>query len=99
MGFQNVVVGRINGVVALTGFSYEEMYGRFAGTKKSGRNNEVVVRRGSIVLYHAVCSYTSEAILGDPGAVSRVGRKGGTRVFNYGQKSPSEDALRLERKK
>ena len=27
-------------------------------------------------------------ILGDPGAVSRVGRKGGTRVFKYGQKSP-----------
>ena len=50
MGFQNVVVGRINGVVALTGFSYEEMYGRFAGTKKSGRNNEVVVRRGSTVI-------------------------------------------------
>ena len=35
-----MVVGRINGVVA---FSYEETYGRFAGTKKSGRNNEVVV--------------------------------------------------------
>ena len=45
-----MVVGRINGVVALTGFSYEEMYGRFAGTKKSGRNNEVVVRRGSTVV-------------------------------------------------
>ena len=45
-----MVVGRINGVVALTGFSYEEMYGRFAGTKKSGGNNEVVVRRGSTVL-------------------------------------------------
>ena len=44
-----MVVGRINGVVTLTGFSYEEMYGRFAGTKKSGRNNEVVVRRGSTV--------------------------------------------------
>ena len=44
-----MVVGRINGVVALTGFSYEEMYGRFAGTKKSGRINEVVVRRGSTV--------------------------------------------------
>ena len=29
-----MVVGRINGVVALTGFSYEEMYGRFGGTKK-----------------------------------------------------------------
>ena len=27
-------------------------------------------------------------ILGDPGAVSRVGRKGGTKVFKYGQKSP-----------
>ena len=40
-----MVVGRINGVVALMGFSYEEMYGCFAGTKKSGRNNEVVVRR------------------------------------------------------
>ena len=27
-------------------------------------------------------------ILGDPGAVSRVGRKGGMKVFKYGQKSP-----------
>ena len=27
-------------------------------------------------------------ILGDPGAVSRVGRKGGTKVFEYGRKSP-----------
>ena len=27
-------------------------------------------------------------ILGDPGAVSRVWRKGGTKVFKYGQKSP-----------
>ena len=39
-----MVVGRINGVVALTGFSYNEMYGGFAG-EKSGRNNEVVVLR------------------------------------------------------
>ena len=38
-----MVVGRINRVVALTGFSYEDMYGRFAGTKKSGHNNKVVV--------------------------------------------------------
>ena len=28
------------------------------------------------------------AILGDPGEVSRVGRKGGTNVFKYGRKSP-----------
>ena len=27
-------------------------------------------------------------ILGDPGAFSRVGRKGGSKVFKYGQKSP-----------
>ena len=56
-----MVVGRINGVVALTGFSYEEMYGRFAGTKKSGRNNEVVVRRGSTVypMVSAMTSYSS----------------------------------------
>ena len=48
-GIKKVVVGRINGVVALTGCFYKKMYGRFAGPKKSGRNNEVVVRRGSTV--------------------------------------------------
>ena len=30
----------------------------------------------------------NSGILGDPGAVSRVGRKGETKVFKYGQKSP-----------
>ena len=30
-------------VTALTGFSYKKMYGRFAGTKKSGRIDEVAV--------------------------------------------------------
>ena len=39
-------------LVVLTGFSYEEMYGRFAGTKKSG-GNEVVVRWGSTVLSYS----------------------------------------------
>ena len=29
-----------------------------------------------------------EIILGDPGAVSRLGRKGGTKVFKFGRKSP-----------
>ena len=64
--FENVAVGRINEVAILTGFPYEEMYGRFAGQKytgrsnevavltrwpyeRSGRINEVVVRRGSLV--------------------------------------------------
>ena len=27
-------------------------------------------------------------IFGDPGVVNRVGRKGGTKVFKYGRKSP-----------
>ena len=31
---------------------------------------------------------TGKPILGDPGAVSRVGRKGATKVFKYGRKSP-----------
>ena len=30
----------------------------------------------------------NNTILRDPGAVGRVGRKGGTKVFKYGQKSP-----------
>ena len=38
-----MAVGRINGVAALTGFYYKKMYDHFAGTKKSGRNNEVAV--------------------------------------------------------
>ena len=33
-------------------------------------------------------SFWNMLILGDPGAVSQVGRKGGTKVFKYGQKSP-----------
>ena len=35
-----------------------------------------------------VFSRHSQLIHGDPGAVSRVGRKGGTKVFKYGQKRP-----------
>ena len=38
-----MAVGRINEVAALTKFSYEKMYGRFAGVKNSGRNNEVAI--------------------------------------------------------
>jgi len=49
LGFQNVAIGLINRVAAFTGFSYKKMYGRFAGTKKSGRDNEVTVRRSSTV--------------------------------------------------
>ena len=38
-----MAVGRINGVAALTGFYYKKMYGHFAWTEKSGRNNKVAV--------------------------------------------------------
>ena len=39
-------------------------------------------------LVRAVMMYNMDPILGDPGAVSRVKRKGMTKVFNYGRKSP-----------
>ena len=42
-----MAVGCINGVVALTGVSYEEMYGRFARDKNSGHNEVVVLTRWS----------------------------------------------------
>jgi len=38
-----LTVGRINGMTPLTAFSLKKMYGRFAGTKRTGRNNEVTV--------------------------------------------------------
>ena len=60
-----MAVGRINGVAALTGFYYEKMYGHFAGTKKSGRINEVAVRRGSNVLSSPDSSRPS-SITGSP---------------------------------
>ena len=52
------------------------------------------------VMYHTITSLSCLAyqhlpqmvlindILGDPGAVTRVGRKGATNVFKYGRKSP-----------
>ena len=42
-------------------------------------------------IFYAVLSYSVSLvynILGDPGAVSRVGRKGPMKVFKYGRKSP-----------
>ena len=36
----------------LTGFSYEKMYDRFSANKNTGRNNEVVARRGSNIVVH-----------------------------------------------
>ena len=46
-----MVVGRNNGVVGLTGFSGKKMSGLLFGPQKSGRNNGVVVRRGSTVYF------------------------------------------------
>ena len=44
-----MVVGRNNRVVGLTGFSDKKMSGLLFGPQKSGRNNGVVVWRGSTV--------------------------------------------------
>ena len=38
------------------------MYGRFAGPKKGGRNNEVAVRRGSTVVESAIYDVTGEPV-------------------------------------
>ena len=45
-----MAVGRINELVALKGFPYGKMYGRFAGQKTTGRINEVAVRWGFTVV-------------------------------------------------
>ena len=44
-----MIVGRNNGVVGLTGFSDKKMSGLLFGPQKKGRNNGVVVWRGSTV--------------------------------------------------
>ena len=44
-----MVVGRHNGVVGLTRFSDKKMSGLLFEPQKSGRNNAVVVWRGSTV--------------------------------------------------
>ena len=54
-----MVVGRIDGVAALTGFSYKKMYERFAGTEKGRHNNEVTVRQGSTVRFSKLPSSSS----------------------------------------
>ena len=38
-----MAVALIDGVAALTGFYYKNMYWRFSRTKNSGRNNEVAL--------------------------------------------------------
>ena len=49
-----MVVGRNNGVVGLTRFSDKKMSGLLFGPRKSGRNNGVVVRRGSTIPYSEI---------------------------------------------
>ena len=44
----------------------------------------ITPKQGTKIFSH----YNLFLILGDPGAVSRVGRKGATKVFKYGRKSP-----------
>ena len=53
------------------------------------------IDRNRQIFERCICTYTKvsfkldiDCILGDPEAVSRVGRKGGTKVFKNGRKSP-----------
>ena len=50
-----------------------------------------------VVVVVVVVVDTRLPILGDPGAVGRVGRKGGTKVFKYGQKSSWVPTLTIVR--
>ena len=47
--FQNVVISRLDGVAASTGFSYSKMHGRFAGTNKRGRNEVTAMRVSTVI--------------------------------------------------
>lgn len=44
-----MAIGCINGVDALSGFSYKKVYGHFAGTKKVAIDIKVTVSQDSIV--------------------------------------------------
>ena len=68
--FQHVAVGLTNEVASLTWFSYQKMYGRFAGknilaviTRWPGRINEVATRRGSTVLFYCFTSFSGRTFI------------------------------------
>ena len=66
LGFQNVIVGRINRVAAGTGFLMRKCTGVSTGQKKQhGRNNEVTVLTrwpwGAVPL-NLICSYINQSI-------------------------------------
>ena len=52
-----------------------------------GSGYEIVVEASTKIGPHQLRSPV-RVILADPGAVSRIGSKGGTKVFKYGRKSP-----------
>ena len=49
---------------------------------------QVVLKPYSIKIAILIKTFCINPILGDRGAVSRFGRKGATKVFKYGRKSP-----------
>ena len=59
-----MVVGRNNGVVGLTGFSDKKMSGLLFGQQKRGRNNGVVVWRGSPVVHNFITIFHIPNYLG-----------------------------------
>ena len=52
-----MVVGRIYGVVGLTGFSDKKMSGLLLGPQKSGRDNGVVDRINGVVVWRGCIYY------------------------------------------
>ena len=59
-----MVVGRNNGVVGLTGFSDKKISGLLIGPQKRGRNNGLVVGRGSPVVHNFIILFHIPNYLG-----------------------------------
>ena len=66
----------------------EEPLGTDSQRTISKRSSDCRLLIGHKKCFVLLCPIRANSILGDPGGVSRDGRKGGTKGFKYGRKSP-----------
>ena len=66
----------------------EEPLGTDSQRTISKRSSDCRLLIGHKKCFVLLCPIKANSILGDPGGVSRDGRKGGTKGFKYGRKSP-----------
>ena len=60
----------------------------FASPSLKGYDTKPTTENRCLLMYLVGITSQGHYILGDPGAVSRAGRKGATKVFKYKRKSP-----------